>query len=178
MAAMASTVAICSRSRVFSFRFFPRRMMLPPLMWHPAQCCSNNRPPGLASDPAASEAPAEPRLSSRTRNAPMQQRRRWLSTGMMWLGSVCLSRRCLLLEPLDQFIGRAVILRKRGVQSVEVVPADRPANGVEVASIGHKATQGLAVGRESSLQISDGECLGCGRHETEGQDLLTFASIP
>ena len=53
---------------VFSFRF-PRRMMLPPLMWHPAQCCSNNRAPRLASRPAASEAPAEPRLNSRTRNA-------------------------------------------------------------------------------------------------------------
>ena len=64
------------------------------------------------------------------------------------------------------------------MQSVEVIPADRPANGVEIASIGHKATQGLAVGRESSLQISDGERLGCGRHETEGQDVLTFASIP
>ena len=63
------------------------------------------------------------------------------------------------------------------MQPVEVIPADRPAKGVEVASIGNKATKGLAVGRESSFQISDGEFLGCRRHETEGQDLLTFASI-
>ena len=63
------------------------------------------------------------------------------------------------------------------MQSVEVVPAHRPANGVDVASIGNKATKGLAVGRESSFQIADGECLDYRRHETEGQDSLTFASI-
>ena len=69
------------------------------------------------------------------------------------------------------------MLRKRGVQSVQVIPADRSANGVEVASIRHKASESLAVGREACFQIADGESFGCRRHDTERQEPLTFASI-
>jgi hypothetical protein len=64
------------------------------------------------------------------------------------------------------------------VQSVQVIPAESPANGVKVASIRDKASQGQAVGGEACFQVADGESLRCRRHETERQDLLTFAPIP
>ena len=70
------------------------------------------------------------------------------------------------------------MLRKGLMQSVQVIPADRPANGVMVASIRDKASEGLAVGGEACFQVADGESLRCRLHETERQDLLTFAPVP
>ena len=64
------------------------------------------------------------------------------------------------------------------MQPVQVIPANCPANGVQIASIRDKASQGLAVGGEPCFQITDGQSLGCRRHEMERQDSLTFASIP
>ena len=64
------------------------------------------------------------------------------------------------------------------MQTLQVVPADRATDGVQVASVGDKLSQGQAVGGESCLQISDGEHLGGCRHEQEDQQVLTFGSGP
>ena len=64
------------------------------------------------------------------------------------------------------------------MQPVQVIPANRPANGIQIASIRDKAAQGRAVGGEPCFKITDGESLGCRGHDMERQDFLTFASIP
>lgn len=64
------------------------------------------------------------------------------------------------------------------MQTLQVVPADGATDGVKVASVGDKPSQGLAVGGESCFQISDGERLGGSRHEQEDQQVLTFGSGP
>ena len=58
---------------------------------------------------------------------------------------------------------------------MQVIPADRSANGIEVASIRDKPSERLAVGGEACFQIADTQSLGCWRHDTERQELLTFA---
>ena len=60
------------------------------------------------------------------------------------------------------------------MQTLQIVPADGATDGLKVASVGDKPSQGLAVGGKSCFQISDGENLGGCRHEQNDQDVLTF----
>ena len=60
------------------------------------------------------------------------------------------------------------------MQTLQIVPADGATDGLQVASVGDKPSQGLAVGGKSCFQISDGENLGGCRHEQNDQDVLTF----
>ena len=112
------------------FEVFPTANDVAPLMWYPAvlfeQHCSRAVPNGSGC------CFRTPRLSSSSRNALRHQRKTWISTG--WCGFDH-TEPGMPSVPLNQFIGRAVILRKRSVQSVQVIPANGSANGVEVASI-------------------------------------------